>query len=842
MALTGCFWPSLDFHVVRGVPSPPLLQRLVLFDDAVTGTIPGTTPPAHVEVGLRANFQPEGPQAAGTISGHGVSIDTGTGVVTVTAPPSGGRRLHNFLLTASATDRNTHQAFSHVMRVHVHDSLTDAWLTPSALSLRMNRPDVAQFRDSRFSLLARFDDGVIGDIGSWAPLQWSTDPPSAVLPDVSDVQIVDAETGGVIARRVGARAILTVEYPPLGLSRHAEVTCTEEWGSPRDLTWVAGRDHAKWREVTNVLFLADGFTHEEGNLFLTLVRTITRKLRTPALRPFDILQDNMNYWVAFVRSDEPGFSIHWEVYTVEDPAGLAALPVPPARAPAAAAESWGVEELLHEVGLPVKADAARDLDGADGLLAGWQRVYGPRVTRPRVERSWQGWRALTTRTLINDRNTAFAATLASRPRVEGASDTLDIPWDRVHAGSINDLLAGLTYRGEPVGETWCDASGTMPRGKDYGLVCILVRTRTGRPMNRGDLYTASLARAAGHVVRPAPAGGFDMVPVRIKRHDEEMPEAEKEFPFVDVDAPPIDVVWTVAHETGHSLRLGDEYGERASPEYLTMPSGLSTADSANVQEHQSAVSPTSGMLDGRRVKWGGWHRIEKAGVLAADPDPHDVAARDFRLTLLPGHARTFKENDLVRLRRRPIVPDTLVSHVLRVKSTPVGNQAHLDVTVLYEGWTSPAYFRAGSVLMKMMRWPFRGLGTNLGEELMLMAAIIREHISTKGLPLNAPPGRALDACGLDDSNEQAVKNLPGGLPKCRPRNKNRIVGLFEGGSRYHCHVYHPTGVCIMRASWSGEDLLPFCPVCRYVLVDLIDPTKHGVVDQEYGRIYPDPRW
>jgi hypothetical protein len=40
----------------------------------------------------------------------------------------------------------------------------------------------------------------------------------------------------------------------------------------------------------------------------------------------------------------------------------------------------------------------------------------------------------------------------------------------------------------------------------------------------------------------------------------------------------------------------------------------------------------------------------------------------------------------------------------------------------------------------------------------------------------------------------------------------------------------------------SAEVILFCPVCRYVLVDLIDPTKHGRLDREYAKIYPDPRF
>ena len=65
---------------------------------------------------------------------------------------------------------------------------------------------------------------------------------------------------------------------------------------------------------------------------------------------------------------------------------------------------------------------------------------------------------------------------------------------------------------------------------------------------------------------------------------------------------------------------------------------------------------------------------------------------------MPGQASLFKKDDLVRLRHRPIAPETRVSEVLRVKETPAPNQAHLDVTVPFTGGEPAWSFKAGDVL------------------------------------------------------------------------------------------------------------------------------------------------
>jgi len=63
-----------------------------------------------------------------------------------------------------------------------------------------------------------------------------------------------------------------------------------------------------------------------------------------------------------------------------------------------------------------------------------------------------------------------------------------------------------------------------------------------------------------------------------------------------------------------------------------------------------------------------------------------------------------------------------------------------------------------------------------------------------------------------------------------------IVGLYEGGGKDTCGIMRPAGKCMMRAHY--EEHAFFCPVCRYVIVDFINPFVHYEIDLEYGFIYP----
>jgi hypothetical protein len=62
-----------------------------------------------------------------------------------------------------------------------------------------------------------------------------------------------------------------------------------------------------------------------------------------------------------------------------------------------------------------------------------------------------------------------------------------------------------------------------------------------------------------------------------------------------------------------------------------------------------------------------------------------------------------------------------------------------------------------------------------------------------------------------------------------------LVGVYFGGSQHACGILHPTGSCLMR---TGRDSYSrFCPVCRYVIVDYVDPEQHWQVDQDYAKEY-----
>ncbi len=75
-----------------------------------------------------------------------------------------------------------------------------------------------------------------------------------------------------------------------------------------------------------------------------------------------------------------------------------------------------------------------------------------------------------------------------------------------------------------------------------------------------------------------------------------------------------------------------------------------------------------------------------------------------------------------------------------------------------------------------------------------------------------------------------------GRPFCF-KAKPSIVGLYGGGATYASGIYHPAGAACMMRQARDEDA-PFCAVCRYILVDTINPFHHFTIDLDYDDIYP----
>ena len=138
--------------------------------------------------------------------------------------------------------------------------------------------------------------------------------------------------------------------------------------------------------------------------------------------------------------------------------------------------------------------------------------------------------------------------------------------------------------------------------------------------------------------------------------------------------------------------------------------------------------------------------------------------------------------------------------------------------------------------------PLTALVADGNVELKLLSEVIRNQIAVSNGPLNAPAGNEsvgfeTAKCVANSWNTMTPTNLPTGfkLPKGLATAAD-LIGIYEGGGEHDCGVLRPAGRCKMRDS--NDTTIPYCSVCRYLIVDRINPSKHGDLDAIYASQYP----
>src|SRR5262249_40931162 len=123
MSVVSIFFPrtnARDLHLLPGLVSPR--PDHLLFIEDTTGNKRPDTPPAGVKVSFQALF-------IGAPSDHGVTIDEATGEIKIASPLPAGTRLRSFIVLCGCNEGTN--IFSLPIRVHVHESIEDMWVTPN---------------------------------------------------------------------------------------------------------------------------------------------------------------------------------------------------------------------------------------------------------------------------------------------------------------------------------------------------------------------------------------------------------------------------------------------------------------------------------------------------------------------------------------------------------------------------------------------------------------------------------------------------------------------------------------------------------------------------------------
>ena len=550
--------------------------------------------------------------------------------------------------------------------------------------------------------------------------------------------------------------------------------------------------------------------------------------------------------------------------------------VPRGQQPNPNAVAWSILDLIGTVGLPTPAEGLTAPSTAAQLAAKiteWQTLYGAAFVPNAIVNGnhplYDAWALglsldgahemrLPDHRLADEKDTAFGLATGERPREQVRAGEQVITWHplRTQRSHVDLYLATLAFQGTVIGTTWVAHTPTGP-AKDASLVFILARGARYSGTNRGG---------------PEPIiamGLVDDLNVRaVYGPGRSVQIASHPMPRDAANAPRVTgfVHSTIAHEAAHSFHILDEYTTgRGTLQANNTIAERTSFGAGNVTTATEAVG--AGGLVGERLRWR-WARIVKAGVLAGPPVPVAGQANTFTIHLVPGlpgnniRGDAFDPNDVVFLRQRQLVRPPAgnpLTFTAALETGPLSVSMVISPTELQVvGALNPNDFMDVGVNAPILFNPLPASATAAaaGDRYAeVMAQFIRAHLTTSGGPLNAPaatPRRACAPAGAPTA-PQAATNLPAPAPLPNqqfPAIRSRIIGAYEGGMEFDCGVFHPAGSCIMRSplatanetAITGEqlgDVHAFCHVCRYLIVDHIDPRRHFHIDFLYHD-YPQP--
>lgn len=764
-----------------------------------------------------------------------------------------------------------------VIRIHIHDRIRKWWPTPEKMRV------VAHSAGASPRLLADFDDGVAADITEWPSvieglgLTWTSANPARVQVDATSGRL--RSTGTPSPSPVNIQARLNHPALPAGFAPSAPVRAhvAAAWPLPRPVSFIAGPGPQHFESATNILFLADGFIAGEEARFRELVARLADPIVSREdMQPFKLLRESINFWGLFLASEESGTTL-----LSEHLAPLGNAPFKLDEVPDTDLEDTAgaltLERLIRFLGLPVLVDfgvGESDSAAFTRLVPLLANDFVLPLQFNNIDLAmFAAWRRLAGRSLVESRDTLFAVQAGGRPfvgRRPPHSPSLDSR--RIEDGDIAALVGALycdvkdggAPQRLPVGRVW-ERPSPVRRGKDAGLVCVLSRASSFGAVTVTDTVfgpkhvLAKLWRYNGTedemAARQTGRATFVLRPSMVNPAHGASPN----------------MVLPIMHELGHVFGLVDEYGGKRPTDQVDPPKAFPngqwryelfrrSGDPLGPYDAPTTL-PTDQRISPSKIVWAAWARLRAAGELVARPE---IVGTTVHVQLRKKHARDFALDMQVKIRQRPLLGPT------GTRSSPAMRIIDIDITrdevqlECHPNFTPADTYdfdvlpsRLAPVLMLPLRRP--GSEPLARREQPLVAPEILAHIGESGGPLNAAANNPMRPCTAASSPvaPQFPSNLPATLTRTPEMERatfrrHNIVGLYQGGLGVDCGAYHPAGDCMMRGaieesrtqsilSADTAEYRPFCHVCRYWLVDRIDPSKHRALDDLYDPSYPGPR-
>ncbi|MEO5644461.1 MAG: hypothetical protein ABIQ40_02055 [Bacteroidia bacterium] len=660
-------YQDYDIHLVRNGKSNDALISLMFLHDDLLGNVflNDAAGLANIADYDRVEFVPEilNPNynnVTHLYSFNDVVIDKNTGVIQANVLSVGGDELKafNFVLKATLYIHNSDD-LERRFRVHIHNSISAAWVTPATLTVR---PDLPGYR---FSVYAEFDDGMVGDI-SYQRLVWTC---SNINGDAT-VGIYGGIT--VNSNIVGSAGItITASFPsssavnnnlPNGISiTPGTLDIKKSWKNP-----PANSDKIKITPILdnlnlpgskNILILGDGYQNSAD--FNKDTETLKTDLLAAAhLSPWNLMaKSSVNFWKGHIDSIERsgtilnemicwpipleagGFEYNYYIsvdsyitqmnsYFIQNSKCILkdwSLFINLDRTRKEPYDENSVEltlgELIDKVGFPTLHDKNASVAA---VHAKWQALFDPNITiynpandialyNPAVDPKvvppdlYQFWLRLADRTLFNERNSVFGLRLGDKPKLSNPTHSRLSGFNEVirrpSRNDLNELL--LNSVTSTVGFTpnlaWTFSSGNPNRiGSDIDFILFLMKG--GR---KSGTHTGATILGEKHNLQLGIKHTSQTTVVTTTNpgvYSIAVPQRRvlnfSDFDYVhDIHS----ITALTAHEFSHCLGLGDEYDSNGKS--ITV---IDTKLQESIDQHRNVQLRSNLLINGNmgdNIRW-----------------------------------------------------------------------------------------------------------------------------------------------------------------------------------------------------------------------------------------------
>ncbi len=623
----------------------------------------------------------------------------------------------------------------------------------------------------------------------------------------------------------------------------------------------------------NMLFLGEGFQETERPKFDKAVTGVVDELFTkPRHEPYPLLKGSINVWKALPFSRVRSLSSRESHLTCGFAITELGTPIPEWRY--ANPGKYSVAALMDRVGLP-----RSDENGTRSALVDLWKTQGlPDFDASKVDDDVvEKWKALKPRSILQTQDTFLGFMLGGRlcdrrsTTVVGAFPPRgNPPWFQDNAtpdlrefikrlyqfyAGVNTTFVRFDPRRTPpelrddslfrsymrslstrkphpnigdIGRWWLPDPGQQSRSK--GLLCVLVNDYMfNRGTNNGTWIAFDLQEKQQVLHR------LDNVltPRIMKRLEID----------IDFKATLPSITNTLAHEFGHSFGPGDEYELNTGDEWNFKKREDFLYDNLTrlgwvflngvVNSTTNEVTYANRKIDPARVKWFALERMQLSDALLAPAQP---VATGVKLTIDTCHAGQWRQAKEAKL--AVFLRETTLNH--EQLPLPTGSAHFLSGlkilsvdeaagTLIVSGSGLPPInspvFQQGAVLFTPRLGPAPG-----HTPLTVVEPEVLDFLKANGTPLNSD---------TDNVNVNSADDNPVAIPHLRPPLQDfKLIGVYEGAATWAGATYRPAGACKMRHHFEDDDHAQFCYVCKWLIINRVDPTLLALLD---AKQYPNSK-